>query len=115
MADDARRAHRVRRHYVDDFAANSEFLLSNTAYTPSGWQSATGLDAHSFAANPDFVSLTPSAPTDFVLQSGSPNIGTGAALGSSLASGVAPGSTWPASVSTARQPAAWDIGAFIVP
>jgi parallel beta-helix repeat protein len=102
-------------HNNYDFGAGSEFLLSNTAYTLSGWQSATRLDAHSFAANPDFVSLTPSAPTDFVLQSASPNIGTGAALGSSLASGLAPGSTWPASVSIAAQPAAWDIGAFIVP
>jgi parallel beta-helix repeat protein len=102
-------------HNDYDFGAGGEFLLHSSTYTLGGWQSATGLDAHSFVASPGFVSSTPSAATDFVPQSGSPAIGTGAALGSSLSLGLAPSSIWPAAVSTVAQPMAWDIGAFIVP
>jgi parallel beta-helix repeat protein len=102
-------------HNNYDFGSGGGFLLFGTAYTLSGWQSASGFDAHSFAANPEFVSATPSVPADFVLQASSPDVGTGAALGSAFAHGLAPGSAWPSTVSTATQPAAWDIGAFIVP
>lgn len=102
-------------HNDYDFGSGGEFLLFGTAYTLSGWHAATGLDAHSFVASPDFVSSSPSTPSDFVPQSGSPDVGTGVALGSSLALGLALGSTWPTSVSTTTQLAAWDVGAFIVP
>lgn len=98
-----------------DFGSGGEFLQFSTAYTLSGWQAATGLDSHSFAANPLFVSSTPSAPTDFVLQSTSPNVGGGAALSSSFALGLAGSSIWPAGVTTVSQPAAWVIGAFVAP
>jgi parallel beta-helix repeat protein len=102
-------------HNDYDFGAGGEFLLYGTAYTFSGWQSATSLDGHSFTASPDFVSSSPSTPVGFVLQSSSPNVGAGIALGSSFAAGLAPSSTWPSGVSTATQSSAWDIGAFIVP
>jgi hypothetical protein len=101
-------------HNNYDFGAGGEFLLFATAYTLSGWQSATGLDAHSFVASPVFVSSTPSTPGDFVLQTSSPDVGRGIALGSSFAVGLAPGAVWPSGVSTTTQPTAWDIGAFIV-
>jgi parallel beta-helix repeat protein len=102
-------------HNNYDFGSGQEFLLFSTAYSLAGWQSATGLDGHSFSANPDFVSSTPSVPSDFVIQSGSPDVGMGSALGSSSAAGLAPNSSWPSSVTTTSQTAAWDIGAFIVP
>lgn len=98
-----------------DFGSGGEFLLFNTAYGLSGWQSAAGFDLHSLVADPQFVSATPSAPADFVTQPTSPSIGTGAALGPSVSQGLAPGSTWPSNVNSATQPQKWDIGAFIVP
>jgi hypothetical protein len=97
------------------FHKSSTPVTSSIAYDLGGWQSATDFDSHSFMANPGFVSSTPSAPTEFVIQSGSPDVGTGAALGSSLSIGVAPSSSWPSNVTTTTPPAAWDIGAFIVP
>jgi len=102
-------------HNDYDFGQGDPFLLFNTAYDFAEWQSAANLDKHSFVANPQFVSSTPSGPGDFVIQPSSPNVGAGAGLGSSMAMGLAPGSAWPANVSTASQPSAWDIGAFVVP
>lgn len=102
-------------HNDYDFGSGAEFLLFETAYNFAGWQSATGADSHSFVASPQFVSSTPQAPADFVIQASSPNVGTGATLGSSMALALAPGSAWPGNVTSATQPSAWDIGAFIVP
>ena len=102
-------------HNDYDFGQGEEFLLFETPYDFAGWQSVAKLDKHSFVANPQFVSSTPSGPGDFVIQSTSPNVGAGAALGSSLAIGLAAGSAWPANVHTVSQPSAWDIGAFVVP
>ena len=102
-------------HNDYDFGTGQEFLLVDTAYTLAGWRSASGLDMHSFIANPDFVSPTPSAPGDFVIQSGSPDVGTGLALGPTSAVGLDPTSSWPSNVTTINQTAAWDIGAFVVP
>jgi hypothetical protein len=102
-------------HNNYDFGSGDKFLLFDTAYSLEGWQSATGFDAHSFAADPKFVSSTPSAPADFALQAGSPDLGAGAALGASGQLALAPGSTWPSNVNTSAQPSTWDIGAFIAP
>jgi len=102
-------------HNNYDFGSGAEFLLFDTAYSFGEWQSATGLDAHSFVANPGFLSSAPATPSDFVIQATSPNVGAGAALGSSLALGLTPGSAWPGKVSTTSQASAWDIGAFVVP
>ena len=102
-------------HNDYDFGTGEEFLLVDTAYTLAGWRSASGLDMHSFIANPDFVSPTPSAPGDFVIQSGSPDVGTGLALGPTSAVGLDPTSSWPSNVTTINQTVAWDIGAFVVP
>jgi len=102
-------------HNDYDFGSGEEFLLLDTAYTLAGWRIATVQDTHSFIANPQFVSPAPSAPKDFVLQSSSPDIGSGAALGSANALGLAPGSAWPSAVTTAAQPASWEVGAFVVP
>jgi len=105
----------VLDHNDYHFGSGDEFMLADTAYTLSGWRSASGLDIHSFIANPDFVSSTPSAPSDFVIQAGSPNAGSGVALGSTLAAGLGTGSAWPAKVTTTTQSTAWDVGAFVVP
>lgn len=102
-------------HNDYDFGTGEEFLLLDTAYTLAGWRSASGQDTHSFIANPEFVSSTPSAPTDFVIRSGSSDIGSGATLGSTYAFGLAPSSSWPLAVTTAAQPTTWDIGAFVLP
>ena len=102
-------------HNDYDFGAGEEFMLFDTVHNLAGWRSVSGQDTHSFIANPDFVSSTPSAPKDFVIQSGSPAIGSGAALGSSNVLGLAPGSAWPSAVTTATQFASWDVGAFVVP
>ena len=102
-------------HNNYDFGSGDEFMLVDTAYSLAGWRTASGLDMHSFIANPDFVSSTPSAPSDFVIQSGSPNVGSGVALGSPLATGLSAGSSWPAKVTTTTQTAAWDVGAFVLP
>lgn len=98
-----------------DFGSTAEFLLFSTADTLSGWQSATGLDSHSFVANPQFVSSAPAAPADFVIQSTSPDAGAGAAFRPSFSLALAVSSLWPSNVTTTSQPAAWDIGAFTVP
>ena len=102
-------------HNDYDFGSGEEFLFLDTAYTLAGWRSASGQDAHSFVANPDFVSPTPSAPKDFVIQFSSPDIGSGTTLGSAYALGLAPGSAWPSAITTASQPASWEVGAFVVP
>ena len=102
-------------HNDYDFASGEEFLLFDTAYTLSGWRSASKQDTHSFIANPDFVSSTPSAPADFVLRSGSPAAGSGTTLSSTFAFGLASGSSWPSAVATTTQPPSWDIGAFVLP
>ena len=102
-------------HNDYDFGSGDEFMLVDTAYTLAGWQSASGLDMHSFIANPDFVSATPSGPSDFVIQTGSPDAGSGVALGSTFAAGLGPGSTWPAKITTSTQSTAWDVGAFVIP
>jgi hypothetical protein len=40
-------------HNDYDFGSGEEFMLLDTAYTLAGWKSATGMDTHSFIANPD--------------------------------------------------------------
>jgi len=102
-------------HNDYDFGSGEEFMLLDTAYTLAGWKSATGMDTHSFIANPDFVSSAPAVPADFVPQSTSPDVGAGAALGSTSSLGLVPGSSWPSNITITAQPAAWDIGAYIVP
>jgi parallel beta-helix repeat protein len=97
-----------------DFGSGAEFMLFDTAYSLSGWQPATGFDNHSLVANPQFVSASPSAPGDFVIQASSPAVGAGVNLGSALAVGLNPGSAWPSNVSSTNQSSAWDIGPFIV-
>jgi len=89
-------------------------MLFDIADNLAGWQLA-GFDKHSFVADPKFVSAAPAAPSDFVLEPSSPDRGTGGALGLPMATGLAPGSTWPSGVTTATQPSSWDIGAFIGP
>src|SRR5215469_296436 len=102
-------------HNNYDFGSGEEFLLFNSVYNLSEWRAATRFDTHSFSANPQFVASTPASPGDFVLQSISPNLGTGTTLGSSLDLGLAPAAAWPSGVTTAAQPSAWNIGAFVVP
>jgi parallel beta-helix repeat protein len=102
-------------HNNYEFGSGGEFLLFGSALNLSGWKAATGMDAHSFVANPEFISSAPSVPTDFAVQPGSPDVGAGTALGSSFALGLSETSTWPFNVNTATQGTSWDVGAFVVP
>ena len=77
------------------------------------WRSESGQDAHSFVANPEFVSAAASSANDLSVQPNSPVNGAGANLGPSVATGLAPGSVWPGNVSTQTQASQWSIGAFI--
>ena len=78
--------------------------------TLAQWQSATGQDAHSISANPQFANA-PAA--QFWLTSGSPGIGAGLNLGSPYNIGLMPGSTWPTLVTTRPTNTPPEIGAFV--
>jgi hypothetical protein len=84
-------------------------LFSNTLGTTAYVTGATG----TITSDPKF---TNAASNDYSLQSGSPAIDAGANLGAVYQMGLAPGSTWPNSVSTLNQNsygAGWDMGAFV--
>jgi hypothetical protein len=88
------------------------FTWNGTAYSMSGYLSASGQDSHSINADPQFTN--PSA-NDFSLTSSSPAVGAGINLGTTYQFDLAPGSTWPWNVKTANQNSngAWDIGAYV--
>ena len=62
--------------------AASHFKWNGTPYGFATYQSATGQDAQSFFADPDFTAV--SAPVLLTLRSGSPGLGAGADLGASV-------------------------------
>jgi hypothetical protein len=108
------------------YGAGAQWLNGPTSYsTLAAWQAALATscgggqcDANSLYANPLFTngSGSYSLPSDLALQSSSPAIDAGVNLGSSYQLGLAPGSTWPSSVSTLNQNTnglGWDIGAFV--
>jgi hypothetical protein len=71
--------------------------------------------SHSIFTNPKFVSLDPSAPSDFELQSGSPAINSGANLGSPFNWALDPlGKAWPyPSADQNKFGSGWERGAFV--
>jgi hypothetical protein len=107
--------------YNDFGPATTNFItwgLGNNLSTYSTWETATGNCgtpgcSHSVESDPLF---TNPAGSDFTLQSTSPAINGGVNLGSTYQLGLAPGSTWPSSVSTLNQNTnglGWDIGAYV--
>lgn len=87
--------------------------LFGTAYNFSGWKTASGQDANSQNADPQFMNAS---ATQFWLQSGSPAIDAGTNLGSPYNIALLPSSSWPNSVLTGDQNAygsGWEMGAFI--
>jgi parallel beta-helix repeat protein len=91
---------------------STPFTWNGTAYSMTNYLAASGQDAQSIYADPQFTN--PSA-NDFSLTSNSPAIGAGVNLGTAYHFDLAPGSIWPYNVSTASQNAngAWDIGAYV--
>jgi hypothetical protein len=92
--------------------APSNIEWEGNFYNLAGMQ-AMGLMLHSLWGDPLFVSTS---TNDFSLQSGSPVIDAGTTLSSTYESGLAPGSTWPNSVSTLNQNnygSNWEIGAYV--
>jgi len=82
-------------------------------YTFAGWKTASGQDANSQNADPEFVNA---AASQFWLAGGSPAIDAGTNLGSPYNIGLMPRSAWPNSVVTGDQNAygsGWEIGAYI--
>jgi parallel beta-helix repeat protein len=90
------------------------FTWNGVAYSIANYLAASRQDAHSIDADPLF---TNPSTNDFSLRSNSPAIGAGVNLGSTYQFDLAPGSVWPANVSTATQSAngGWDIGAYVHP
>lgn len=77
----------------------------------SAWR-LLGFDTHSLAAAPEFISGSPSTPSEFSIQSSSPAVGRGRTLGSPFGLGLNSSSSWPGEVLTTPQPSSWSMGAF---
>ncbi len=104
--------------YNDYFsAAGSPFSWGGTAYTLSGWQTNSSMDAHSFSGDPalaDAASL--SAGGNYSVLANSPAIDVGVNLGATYQSALAPGSAWPGGVTLVNQNSAgggWEIGGYV--
>jgi Right handed beta helix region len=104
----------ISNHNIFYYSLGGNFMsYDGTAYSFSGWQSASGQDANSQSGNPSF---TNTGSEDFTLTSGSPAIDAGTNLGSTYEDGLASWSTWPNSVTTLNQNtygAGWEIGAYV--
>lgn len=104
----------------ESLGGGAQFIRWGSSYysTYAAWEAATGNCgttgcSHSVQSDPLFISTT---TPNFALQSTSPAIDAGVNLGSTYQLGLAPGSTWPSSVSTLNQNAngaGWDIGAYV--
>lgn len=95
------------------FGGNSApFTWNGTAYSMANYLAASGQDAQSINADPQFNN--PSSD-DFTLNHASPAIGAGLNLGPPWQFDLQPGSVWPNAVTTASQSASggWDIGAYV--
>ena len=92
--------------------SSTPFIWNGTHYSLSNYQAASGQDAQSFMADPQFNN--PSA-NDFTLGSSSPAIGAGVNLGPTFQFDLQPGSAWPTNVTTANQNNYnnWTIGAYV--
>ena len=98
-------------------ASGTPFSWGGTAYSFSGWQTASSQDAHSLTVDPGLVN--PSALTstgNYSLLAVSPAIDVGVNLGSAYENGLAATSTWPGGVSLLNQNSfgsGWEIGAYV--
>jgi hypothetical protein len=106
--------------YNDFGPATAKFITWGASHysTYASWEAATGNCgtagcSHSIQTAPTFINA---AANNFTLASGSSAIDVGANLGSTYQMGLAPSSSWPASVSTLNQNSygsGWEIGAFV--
>lgn len=103
--------------YNDYYSASgTPFNWGGTAYSLSGWQTASSEDAHSISANPLLTNgAALSAGGDYTLLPGSPAIDSGANLGSTYQRGLFPGDLWPGSVGLFNQNTGggWEMGAYV--
>lgn len=104
--------------YNDYFSASgTPFSWGGTAYSLSGWQGASGQDAHSFSADPGLVNASALTSTgNYSLLAVSPVIDAGVNLGTAYQNGLGASSSWPGGVSLLNQNAAgsgWEIGAYV--
>lgn len=96
-------------HY---FPTTITWIYGGTTYTTfANWKTNSGQDAHSINSDPLF---TNAGAGQYWPQGGSPVIGAGTNLGSTYQEALAASAAWPTSVTTAIQPASWDVGAFAV-
>jgi len=98
-------------------ASGTPFSWGGTAYSLSGWQSASSQDAHSLNVNPGLVNASALSSTgNYSLLAVSPAIDAGVNLGASYQNGLGASSTWPGGVSLLNQNSAgsgWEIGAYV--
>jgi hypothetical protein len=98
-------------------ASGTPFNWGGTAYSLSGWQTASSQDVHSLSADPKLVNASALSSTgNYSLLAGSPAIDAGVNLGSTYQNGLAAASSWPGGVSLLNQNSAgsgWEIGAYV--
>ncbi len=104
--------------YNDYFSASGmPFNWGGTAYSLSGWQTASSQDAHSLSADPGLVNASPLSSTgNYSLLAVSPAIDAGVNLGAAYQNGLAAASSWPGGVSLLNQNSAgggWEIGGYV--
>jgi len=86
------------------------FLWGPTAYSFSGWKTASGKDSHSINADPKFFNQ---AAGDFRILPDSPAIDAGVNLGGNYGAALPPTPPSANTVSQIRYGSAWDIGAYV--
>jgi hypothetical protein len=104
--------------YNDYFSASgTPFSWGGTAYSFSGWQSASSQDAHSLNVDPGLVNASALSSTgNYSLLAVSPAIDAGVNLGLAYENGLAAASSWTGGVSLLNQNLAgsgWEIGAYV--
>ncbi len=104
--------------YNDYFSASgTPFSWGGTAYSLSGWQTASSQDGHSFSADPGLVNASALSSTgNYSLLAVSPAIDAGVNLGSVYQNGLGASSAWPGGVFLLNQNSAgsgWEIGAYL--
>jgi Right handed beta helix region/Putative Ig domain len=79
----------------------------------SVWQTSFAYDLHSRTENPEFISSSPTQPSELAVLASSPTIGSGAALSVTYNTGLSGFSAWPGEVQLSLQGQAWNVGAFV--
>jgi hypothetical protein len=100
-------------------ATGTPFNWGGTAFSFSGWQTASSQDAHSLSADPGLVNASPLSTTgNYSLLAVSPAIDAGVNLGATYQNALSPAASWPGGVSLLNQNLAgsgWEIGGYVYP